>query len=188
MDSVLPAEIILNIFNHLSLKDLVRIERSCKRLQSCALSEIEKRIRKGSTKDEWGILVHLGQVNAEPQRFDTVTKKAYYSIQMDPVKIKSMFEKRQIHCSLLRKNSEDYDTKNKFTIHVQKGMEAGKRIEIDVKNESCQVQAQLTRLPHPTRSLIQHDPKQPLIPLAPSPFIYTLQLTELCLPLSTLAA
>ncbi len=57
MDSVLPAEIILNIFNHLSLKDLVRIERSCKRLQSCALSEIEKRIRKGSSKDEWGILV-----------------------------------------------------------------------------------------------------------------------------------
>ncbi len=129
-------------------------------------------------------------MNAQPERFDTVNKKAYYSIQMDPVKIKTMFEKRQIHCSLLRKNNEDYDTKNKFTITVQKGMEEGRRIEMDVKNESCQVQAQLTRLPHPTRPLIQQDPKQPhtLTPLAPSPFIYTLQLTELCLPLSTLAA
>lgn len=55
MDYLLPAEIITNILSYMSMTDLVRIERTCRLLQSFSLCEIEKRIIKSS--DEWGILV-----------------------------------------------------------------------------------------------------------------------------------
>lgn len=59
---MLPSEILTEILSYLSIKDLVRIERTCKLLQSYALSEIERRIRRGSSKDEWGILVSMNSL------------------------------------------------------------------------------------------------------------------------------
>lgn len=56
MNYSLPSEIISNIFEYVSITDLVRVERTCKLFQSFALCEIEKRIIR-SSKDEWGILV-----------------------------------------------------------------------------------------------------------------------------------
>lgn len=56
MNYSLPSEIISNIFEYVSMTDLVRVERTCKLFQSFALCEIEKRIIR-SSKDEWGILV-----------------------------------------------------------------------------------------------------------------------------------
>lgn len=137
--------------------------------------------------------IHLGQVMAQPIRFDPVSKMAYYSIMMDPVKIKTMFDhKRPIHCSLLRKNNSDYGSKNAFVITVEKGMKEGKTIQMDIKNDLCQVQAELTRLPTPPPSpeLQKQDyfKTDSISSLAPAPLTYTLQITELCLPLSTIAA
>lgn len=121
---------------------------------------------------------------------------------MDPVKIKTMFDhRRPIHCSLLRKNSikksaniryQSYSEKG-FIITVEKGMQEGKTLQLDVKNELCQVHASLTRLPsgvnnihHTKEDSLLKDP-QPIKSMAPSPLTYTLQITELCLPLSTIA-
>lgn len=59
---MLPSEILTEILSYLSIKDLVRIERTCKLLQCYALSEIERRIRRGSSKDEWGILVSMNSL------------------------------------------------------------------------------------------------------------------------------
>lgn len=60
MNYSLPTEIITNILSHVSIADLVRVERTCRLFQSFALSEIEKRIIKSvSSKDEWGILVRI---------------------------------------------------------------------------------------------------------------------------------
>lgn len=121
---------------------------------------------------------------------------------MDPVKIKTMFDhRRPIHCSLLRKNFtkkssnikyQSYSEKG-FIITVEKGMQEGKTLQLDVKNELCQVHASLTRLP--SAANIHHHSKedsplkdpQPIKSMAPSPLTYTLQITELCLPLSTIA-
>jgi hypothetical protein len=133
---------------------------------------------------------------------------------MDPVRIKTMFDhRRPIHCSLLRKNSNNnhksassqlqenkmkYQSYNEkgFIITVEKGMVEGKTIQLDVKNELCQVHASLTRL-SPTADIHrQHDTKeettisknsQPIRSMAPPPLTYTLQITELSLPLSTIA-
>lgn len=58
MNYSLPTEIISNIFEYVSITDLVRIESTCRLFQSFALCEIEKRIIR-STRDEWGILVSL---------------------------------------------------------------------------------------------------------------------------------
>ncbi|KAG0744998.1 hypothetical protein G6F57_002792 [Rhizopus arrhizus] len=160
---------------------------------------MERRIiREESSNDKWGILVkiHLGEIKAQPIRFDTFTKKAYFSIFMDPVNIKTMFDhNRLIHCALTKKDDESYATNNKFVITVEKGMTEGRTIQVDVQNELCQVQAELTRLPTPPPSPQLDEKenyfKQPLdlvTPLAPAPLTYTLQITELCLPLSTIAA
>ncbi|KAG2210988.1 hypothetical protein INT47_000148 [Mucor saturninus] len=204
MNYSLPSEIISNIFEYVSMTDLVRVERTCKLFQSFALCEIEKRIIR-SSKDEWGILIHLGQVLANPVRFDPETKLAYYAVAMDPVKIKTMFDhRRPIHCSLLRKSMtkksnniryQSYSEKG-FIITVEKGMQEGKTLQLDVKNELCQVHASLTRLPSAANIHHQQHTKeentllksaQPIKSMAPSPLTYTLQITELCLPLSTIA-
>lgn len=58
MNYSLPTEIISNIFEYVSINDLVRIESTCRLFQSFALCEIEKRIIR-STTDEWGILVRI---------------------------------------------------------------------------------------------------------------------------------
>lgn len=222
MDYLLPAEIITNILSYMSMTDLVRIERTCRLFQSFSLCEIEKRIIKSS--DEWGILVsyytcdnqrhtlnqcaqiHLGQVSAKPVGFDAKSKKAYYSVLMDPVKIKTMFDhRRPIHCSLLRKKTSKFQSysQNGFIITVEKGMEEGKTLELDINNEACQVHAALTRLPSsvsPVNTTLESPlcdgqalkkeslQSQPIKTMAPLPLTYTLQITELSLPLSTLAA
>lgn len=121
---------------------------------------------------------------------------------MDPIKIKTMFDhRRPIHCSLLKKNRtkvapsqikyQSYSEKG-FIINIEKGMEEGKTLELNVQNELCQVNALLTRLASPV--LIQQTEQetlkmdsQPIKSMAPSPLTYTLQITELSLPLSTLA-
>jgi hypothetical protein len=118
---------------------------------------------------------------------------------MDPVKIKTMFDhRRPVHCSLLRKKtSSRYQSfnGNGFIITVEKGMEEGKTLELDIKNDSCQVHAALTRLPSDIlQPLCDQSLKkemlqpQPIQSMAPAPLTYTLQITELSLPLSTLAA
>ncbi|KAK4510953.1 uncharacterized protein ATC70_000062 [Mucor velutinosus] len=204
MDYLLPAEIITNILSYMSMTDLVRIERTCRLFQSFSLCEIEKRIIKSS--DEWGILIHLGQVSAKPIGFDAKSKRAYYSVLMDPVKVKTMFDhRRPIHCSLLRKKTSKFQSysQNGFIITVEKGMEEGKTLELDINNEACQVHAALTRLPSsvsPINTTLEASlcngqalKKQslqlpPIKTMAPQPLTYTLQITELSLPLSTLAA
>ena len=140
--------------------------------------------------------IHLGQVCAKPTRFDARTKKAYYSILMDPVKIRTMFDhKRPIHCSLLRRNSDkkpiptkyqSYSEKG-FIINVEKGMEEGKTVQLDVENELCQVQASLTRLTASAHQELTKLDLPPIKSMAPPPLTYTLQITELSLPLSTIA-
>ncbi|OBZ87322.1 hypothetical protein A0J61_04627 [Choanephora cucurbitarum] len=201
MDCLLPSEIISTIMSYMSIKDLARMERTSRLFQAFALQEIEHRIIKSSSNsDEWGVLIHLGQASAKPIRFDSRTKKAYYSILMDPVKIKTMFDhRRSVHCSLLRKNkTTKYQSFNEkgFIITVEKGMQEGKTVELDIKNDACQVHAALTRLPS---SVNTNDPVscgkqqtklenvQPIKSMAPTPLLYTLQITELSLPLSTIA-
>lgn len=114
-----------------------------------------------------------------------------------------MFDhRRPIHCSLLRKCNtkksnniryQSYSEKG-FIITVEKGMQEGKTLQLDVKNELCQVHASLTRFPSAANTHHQHTKEntllknsQPIKSMAPSPLTYTLQITELCLPLSTIA-
>jgi len=125
---------------------------------------------------------------------------------MDPVKVKTMFDhRRSIHCSLLRKKTSKFQSYNQngFIITVEKGMEEGKTLELDINNEACQVHAALTRLPSsvsPVNTVLESPlcdgqalkketlQPQPIKTMAPLPLTYTLQITELSLPLSTLAA
>ncbi|KAI8063715.1 uncharacterized protein B0P05DRAFT_555400 [Gilbertella persicaria] len=201
MDLLFPTEIISNILSYMSIKDLTKLERTSRLFQAFTLNEIENRIIK-SGKDEWGILIHLGQVSAKPLRFDPKTKKTYYSILMDPVKIKTMFDhRRSVHCSLLKKNKttkfQSFNEKG-FIITVEKGMQEGKTLELNIKNEACQVHAALTRLPSSSvntndqalcgKQEIKKEIVQPIKSMAPAPLLYTLQITELSLPLSTIAA
>ena len=98
---------------------------------------------------------------------------------MEPVKIKTMYDhNRPVHLSLLRKavSSQPYCSQDSFIIQVQKGMIEGEPLLLHVKNQLCQVHAYLTRLP-----------RQRNEPLGPTPLIYTLQITELSIPLSTIA-
>lgn len=79
-------------------------------------------------------------------------------------------------------------------------MEEGKTLELDVKNDVCQVNASLTRLPTISPVVVaesgynNHNQGQtkldspPIKSMAPPPLTYTLQITELSLPLSTIAA
>lgn len=125
-------------------------------------------------------------MSANPIYFDPKTKMAYYSIQMNPVTIKTMFDhKRSIHCSLLRKKLNKYQSfdENGLVITVEKGMTEGKSIQVNINNKSCQVDAALTRLSHSQKGFVQ-----PVKSIAPAPLTYTLQITKLSLPLSTLAA
>ena len=127
---------------------------------------------------------------------------------MDPVKVKTMFDhRRPIHCSLLRKKTAKFQSYNQngFIITVEKGMEEGKTLELDIKNEACQVHAALTRLPSASavnntlesslcdgqalkKEILRPTQPQPIKTMAPTPLTYTLQITELSLPLSTIAA
>lgn len=58
-----PSEIITQVFSYLTIKDLARIECTCKLLQSFSLSEMERRIiREESSNDKWGILVKVNKM------------------------------------------------------------------------------------------------------------------------------
>ncbi|KAF7725990.1 hypothetical protein EC973_009136 [Apophysomyces ossiformis] len=199
--TLLPPEIIAIVLEHLPLKDLVRAERTSKFFQAYCLREIQRRITNGPLKDEWGVMVHLGQTIAQPLRFDPQTKQVFYSVPMDPIRVNSMYDHgRQIHCSLLRRKpiaakqpnqsttakKPKYLIRDGFSIKFQKGMNEGETVNISIKSQLCQVQAALTRL---ACQLPSHkdDNKKKLL-LAPSPLTYTLKVTEMCLPLSTVAA
>ncbi|KAI8882239.1 hypothetical protein K501DRAFT_334163 [Backusella circina FSU 941] len=210
LSCLLPAEILSTILEFVSIPDLVRLERTCKLLQAYSLHEIERRISKHTSQEEWGVLVHLAQANAKLSYFDRLTKKAYYSISMDPIKINTMFEHtRPIHVSLLRKANlptktadglkprkiQPYCSQDSFVITVQKGMVEGSTVEQSIKSQRCEVNAALTRTPSsppPVRltsaKTLNHAGKQQKpIPIAPVPITYTLQITELSIPLSTIA-
>lgn len=59
-----PSEIITQVFSYLTIKDLARIECTCKLLQSFSLSEMERRIiREESSNDKWGILVKVNKLS-----------------------------------------------------------------------------------------------------------------------------
>ncbi|KAI8343922.1 hypothetical protein BC941DRAFT_407332 [Chlamydoabsidia padenii] len=192
--AVFPPEITQIILEFLPIKDLIRAERTSKLLQVFCLSEIERRIKTGSLKDEFGVLIHLGQAQAQPQQFDPITKTVQYTIPMDPITINTMYDhRRNIHCSLLRKQPMiehaasttkkiNYLSQHGFTIPLEKGMTEGKTVQISVDNALCQLDASLTRLESPNSKA---DKK---LSLAPVPLSYSLQVTSMRLPLSTIAA
>lgn len=216
--AIFPSEITQIILEHLPIKDLIRAERTSKLLQLFCLSEIERRIKTGSLKDEFGVLVspfmqyhglstwfltgsfllqiHLGQAQAQPQLFDPITKTVQYTIPMDPITINSMYDhRRNIHCSLLRKQPKledaasttkkiNYLSQHGFTIPLEKGIAEGKTVQISVDNALCQLDASLTRMV-PSPATTNTDKK---LTLAPVPLSYTLQVTSMRLPLSTIAA
>ncbi|ORZ09503.1 hypothetical protein BCR42DRAFT_423543 [Absidia repens] len=168
--AIFPSEITQIILEHLPIRDLIRAERTSKLLQLFCLSEIERRIKTGSLKDEFGVLIHLGQAQARPLQFDPITKTVQYSIPMDPITINTMYDhRRNIQCSLLRKQHKldsvvsttkkiNYLSQHGFTIPVEKGMTEGKTVQISK------------------------------LSLAPIPLSYSLQVTSMRLPLSTIAA
>lgn len=129
---------------------------------------------------------------------------------MDPVKINTMFEHaRPIHISLLRKANlpakttdalkprkiQPYCSQDSFVITVQKGMAEGLTVEQSIKSQRCEVNAALTRAPSSpppvrfasTKALNHGGKLQKSMPIAPVPITYTLQITELSIPLSTIA-
>ncbi|ORZ15092.1 hypothetical protein BCR42DRAFT_376103 [Absidia repens] len=201
--TIFPPEITQLILEHLPIRDLIRAERTCKLLQLFCLSEIERRIKTGSLKDEFGVLIHLGQAQAEPQQFDPVTKTVQYIIPMDPITFNTMYDhRRNIHCSLLRKQHKldnaatttkkiNYLSQHGFTIPVESGLSEGKTIQISVDDTLCQLDASLTRIltdkeEHgKNRTTTTTNNKK--LPLAPLPLSYSLQVTGLRLPLSTIA-
>jgi hypothetical protein len=115
---------------------------------------------------------------------------------MDPITINSMYDhRRNIHCSLLRKQPKfedaasttkkiNYLSQHGFTIPLEKGITEGKTVQISVDNALCQLDASLTRMVPPTATT-NTDKK---LSLAPVPLSYTLQVTSMRLPLSTIAA
>ncbi|KAI8142243.1 hypothetical protein BJV82DRAFT_616090 [Fennellomyces sp. T-0311] len=176
--SILPPEIIVRVLEHLPLIDLVRIEPTCRMIQAFCYCEIERRLTSSPLRNDWGVLVHLDQATATATHFDTQTKKVTFNITMQqPVEIKTMFDhRRQIHCSLLRRNQYCED----FVFTVEKGMEEGSTVNVSGQGAAlCQINAALTRL-------VKTTPNKKAI--APSPFRYSLQLTQLEIPLSTIAA
>ncbi|KAG0173140.1 hypothetical protein DFQ30_008812 [Apophysomyces sp. BC1015] len=180
MLALLPTEIIIAIIENLSFKDLARMERSCRSFQSLILWEIDRRIKK-IKYDDWRIVVHLGHTKAVPIRFDPETKKIFYAITMQPIHISAMFDHgRRIHCSIFREGLRSkHCTQDGFVITVEEGMIQGKTVEMDVKGKSCEIHAALTRE--------KNHQQQQLRSLAPSICSYTVQVTELRLPLSTMA-
>jgi hypothetical protein len=110
---------------------------------------------------------------------------------MDPITINTMYDhRRNIQCSLLRKQQNKLDSTTKkinyrsqhgFTIPVEKGMAEGKTIQISVDDSLCQLDASLTRM-------IPENYTVKKLSLAPVPLSYSLQVTGMRLPLSTIAA
>ncbi|KAI9262223.1 hypothetical protein BDA99DRAFT_510569 [Phascolomyces articulosus] len=178
--SILPPEIIVCVLEHLPLADLVRAERTCRMIQAFCHSEINRRIISGPLKDDWGVLVHLDQATATATHFDTRTKKVTFTISMPrPVQIKTMFDhRRQVQCSLLRRNQYCED----FVFTVEKGIIEGSTVDISAEGAAlCEINAAVTR----HEKLINNNNKK-FVP--PSPHLYSLQLTQLQIPLSTIAA
>ncbi|KAI9263668.1 hypothetical protein BY458DRAFT_514408 [Sporodiniella umbellata] len=195
MMNAFPTEIITHIFSYLTITELAQAENTCRTLQAFALAETERKVMKANHL--WGLYVkiHLGEIKAQPIRFDAAHKIAYFSILMDPVYIKTMFDhKKPVHCALTRKDKPEFESQNGFVLTVERGMPEGSTVQMGVQTELCSVQAELTRLPVPPPSpqldQQEHYFKHPpdfVAPLAPAPLAYTLQFTELALPLSTLA-
>ncbi|CDS02885.1 hypothetical protein LRAMOSA00287 [Lichtheimia ramosa] len=184
---LLPPEIIIHTLKYLSLADLVRAERTCKSMQAFCHWEIEHRITTGPLKNDWGVLVHLDQANATATHFDTKTRQVTYKIEMEkPIQIKTMFDhRRQIQCSLLRRNQFRED----FVFTVEKGISEGATIPVAASGaDLCQVNGALTRVSPINLSSNDDGAYDKKRLLAPSPLVYSLQLTQMRIPLSTIAA
>lgn len=123
---------------------------------------------------------------ATPTRFDARTKEVTYAIAMKPIEIKTMYDhKRQIHCSLLRKSRQSqYQFHEQFQFTLDKGLAEDAPVDVAAQGtKMCAVDGTITRLlTHATQ--IVDDKKR----IAPRPIKYALQVTEMRLPLSTLAA
>jgi hypothetical protein len=131
-----------------------------------------------------------------PARFDIQTKKVFYSVPMDPIRIKAMYDhRRQIHCALSFASNKKR-TYDGLQIIVKEGMKEGITEQVDVQgHDGCELHASLTklqRLPPPSiypPSQQPHHRQEDQIPatiLAPLPLVYTIQVDELSLPLSKL--
>ncbi|KAI8089400.1 uncharacterized protein BX664DRAFT_332924 [Halteromyces radiatus] len=186
---LLPNEIVSNIFLYLSIQDLARIERTCQCFQSWALYEIERRIKTCSLHEDWDILIHLGHVVVTPARFDPRTKKVFYSVPMDPIRIKTMYDhRREIHCGLSWScsNNKQRWAYDGLQIIVEEGMKEGITEQVDIQgNGGCELHASLTRLQQQLEYQ-QNDHVLPIEWIAPLPLIYSIQVDELSLPLSKL--
>ncbi|CAO3625206.1 unnamed protein product [Cunninghamella echinulata] len=191
--AIFPSEITQLILEHLPIKDLVRIEHTSKLLQLFCLKEIERRIKNSMLEEEFDILIHLGQVTAKPTRFDPITKTVQYTLPMEPITIKTMYDhRRNIHCSLLRRKSQEdalkYLPESNFMIPLEKGMAEGQPINISVDGKICHIDACLTRTSNHSSSASLDNNKNKPLSLAPVPSLYSLQVTSMRLPLSTIAA
>ncbi|CAO3638765.1 unnamed protein product [Cunninghamella echinulata] len=147
---------------------------------------MERRIKTGSLHEDWNLLIHLGQVVVTPARFDIHSKKVFYSVPKNPIRIKSMYDHRQhIHCTLSRTKMN-----NQFTccmdgvkIIIEPGMKEGFTKYISANGSWSQLHITLRKLNHLEPLLHQ---KQQLGWLAPLPLIYTIQVDEIAMPLSKL--
>ncbi|CAO3609891.1 unnamed protein product [Cunninghamella blakesleeana] len=191
--SIFPSEITQLILEYLPIKDLVRIERTSKLIQIFCLKEIERRMKNSMIKEEFDVMIHLGQVTAKPIKFDPMTKTIQYTLPMEPITIKTMYDnRRNIHCSLLRKKLSndqlDYLQESNFTIPLEKGMIENKPIHISVDGKVCHIDACLTRTSMNQHQKLKEDDKNKPLSFAPVPSLYSLQVTSMRLPLSTIAA
>ena len=103
-----------------------------------------------------------------------------------PIQIKTMFDhRRQIQCSLLRRNQYRED----FVFTVEKGISEGATIPVAASGaDLCQVNGALTRVSPINLSSNDDGAYDKKRLLAPSPLVYSLQLTQMRIPLSTIAA
>ncbi|KAI8064659.1 hypothetical protein BC940DRAFT_242061 [Gongronella butleri] len=178
----LPYEIICNVFSYLSLRDLLLLERTNKRLQIWVLMEIERRILLNSRYEDWNILIHSGFAVVKPAWFDMQKKKVFYSVPMDPILIKVAHQRRKIHCALSHSSSNGsflrlYDG---VTIIINAGMPVGTTEQVDIQGDWCEIHASLTRIPQPQDDLALSES------LSSIPFMYSFRVCKLALPLSTL--
>ncbi|CAO3614534.1 unnamed protein product [Cunninghamella blakesleeana] len=182
---LLPYEIISAILFNLSIKDLVRMEATCKCIQTWVLYEMEKRIKTGSLQEDWNLLIHLGQIVVTPARFDIYSKKVFYSVPKNPIRIKSMYDHRQhIHCTLSRMMSDEYTSSmDGVKIIIEPGMKEGWTEYKIANGHWCQINVTLTKLNQ--KEPVSHQ-RQQLGWLAPLPFIYSIQVDEVIMPLSKL--
>ncbi|KAI8064368.1 hypothetical protein BC940DRAFT_306072 [Gongronella butleri] len=183
-----PPELIQLILAQLPLKDLARTERTCKQLQLASLFEMQRRT--ANMPSDFGLLVHLKQTAAQWQQFDPLTKTAEYKVQMTPITIKSMYDhKRLIQCSLLRKHRLlPVNDHAQLAIPLDKGLEQGKTVHVSIQHSTCQLEAAITRMAAAAAatspsSLLGDQKKQ----LAPQSLAYSVQITSMRLPLSTIA-